>query len=59
MRALRGTYFLSKRTAVYLQGAYLANSAHAAFTVSAGGGGTTPAPGQNQVGVMAGIRHMF
>lgn len=56
---LRGTYFLSKQTAVYLQGAYLANSAHAAFSVSAGGGGTTPAPGQNQVGVMAGIRHMF
>ncbi|WP_322092317.1 porin [Paraburkholderia bannensis] len=56
---LRGTYFLSKRTAVYLQGAYLANSAHAAFTVSAGGGGTTPAAGQGQVGVMAGVRHMF
>ncbi len=56
---LRGTYFLSKRTAVYLQGAYLANSAHAAFSVSAGGGGTTPAAGQGQVGVMAGVRHMF
>jgi predicted porin len=56
---VRGTYFLSKRTAVYLQGAYLANSAHAAFTVSAGGGGTTPAPGEGQVGVMAGIRHSF
>ncbi|WP_322047611.1 porin [Paraburkholderia sp. J67] len=56
---LRTTYFFSKQTAVYLQGAYLANSAHAAFTVSAGGGGTTPAPGLGQVGVMAGIRHMF
>ncbi len=56
---LRGTYFLSKQTAVYLQGAYLANSAHAAFSVSAGGGGTTPSPGQGQLGVMAGVRHMF
>ncbi|MGF6904753.1 porin [Paraburkholderia sp. GAS348] len=56
---LRGTYFLSKQTAVYLQGAYLANSSHARYSASSGGGGTTPAPGQGQVGVMAGIRHMF
>ncbi|MBU9686713.1 porin [Burkholderia gladioli] len=59
LSVLRGTYFLSKQTAVYLQGAYLANSAHAAFSVSAGGGGTTPSPGQGQLGVMAGVRHMF
>ncbi|AIO34218.1 porin [Burkholderia pseudomultivorans] len=56
---LRGTYLLSKRTAVYLQGAYLWNSAHAQYTVSQGGGGTTPAPGMTQLGVMAGIRHQF
>lgn len=59
MTTLRTTYFLSKRTGVYVQGSYLGNSAHAAYSVSAGGGGTTPARGANQVGIMAGIRHMF
>lgn len=57
--ALRTTYQLSKRSAVYLQGAYLWNSAKAAYTVSQGGGGTTPARGAGQLGVMAGIRHSF
>jgi predicted porin len=57
--ALRTTYLLSKRTAVYLQGAYLWNSEKAAYTVSQGGGGTTPAPGIGQLGVMAGVRHSF
>jgi predicted porin len=57
--ALRTTYLLSKRSAVYLQGAYLWNSAKAAYTVSQGGGGTTPGPGMGQLGVMAGIRHSF
>lgn len=57
--ALRTTLFLSKRTAVYLQGAYLFNSAKAQYTVSQGGGGTTPGPGMGQLGVMAGMRHMF
>jgi predicted porin len=56
---LRTTYQLSKRSAVYLQGAYLWNSAKAAYTVSQGGGGTTPGPGMGQLGVMAGIRHSF
>ncbi|ABK06935.1 outer membrane protein (porin) [Burkholderia cenocepacia HI2424] len=56
---LRSTYLLSKRTAVYLQAAYLANSAKARYSVSAGGGGTTPAAGMNQTGVMAGIRQLF
>jgi predicted porin len=59
MTTLRGTYLLSKSTAVYLQTSYLGNSAHAAYSVSAGGGGTTPPKGDNQVGVMAGIRHSF
>ncbi|HEY3536204.1 MAG TPA: porin [Trinickia sp.] len=59
MGTIRTAYYLSKQTAVYLQGSYLGNSQHAAYSVSAGGGGTTPARGANQVGVMAGIRHMF
>jgi predicted porin len=56
---LRSTYLLSKSTAVYVQTAYLANSRHAAYTVSAGGGGTTPAPGMGQLGLMVGLRHLF
>jgi predicted porin len=59
MVVARGTYLLSKRSAVYLQGAYLWNSRRAAYSISAGGGGTTPAPGFNQLGAMAGIRHLF
>jgi hypothetical protein len=42
----------------YLQGAYLANSAKARYSVSSGDG-TTPATGVGQVGLMAGIRHLF
>ncbi|KAA0998816.1 porin [Paraburkholderia panacisoli] len=59
LAALRGTYLLSKRTAVYLQSGYVFNSAKARYTVSQGGGGTTPAAGTGQLGVMAGIRHTF
>jgi len=59
MASLRATYFLSKRTAVYGNVAYLWNSAHARYSVSAGGGGTTPAQGVGQMGAMMGVRHMF
>ncbi|MDB5782942.1 porin, partial [Caballeronia mineralivorans] len=59
MGTLRGTYSLSKATAVYLQGSYLGNSTHGRYSLSSGGGGTTPGAGQNQTGLMAGIRHAF
>jgi predicted porin len=59
MISLRGTYLLSKSSAVYLQSGYLANSPNAQYSVSGGGGGTTPARGENQLGVMAGIWHTF
>jgi predicted porin len=59
MGTLRGTYSLSKATAVYLQGSYLDNSTHGRYSLSSGGGGTTPGAGQNQTGLMAGIRHAF
>ncbi|WP_321910418.1 porin [Paraburkholderia sp. J11-2] len=59
MASLRATYFLSRRTAVYGNVAYLWNSDHAHFSVSAGGGGTTPAPGIGQLGAIVGIRHSF
>lgn len=59
MGTLRGTYSLLKATAVYLQGSYLVNSTHGRYSLSSGGGGTTPGAGQNQTGLMAGIRHAF
>ncbi|VVD71815.1 membrane protein [Pandoraea terrigena] len=59
MATLRGTYFLSKRTAVYTQVAWLGNSEHAAYSVSSGGAGGAPAAGTNQLGVNVGMRHTF
>jgi predicted porin len=59
LMTLRATYYLSKATAVYVKGAYLWNSNNARFSVSAGGGGTTPAAGMGQLGAMIGIRHSF
>jgi predicted porin len=59
MASLRATYFLSKRTAVYGNVAYLWNSARARFSVSAGGGGTTPAAGMGQLGAIVGLRYSF
>lgn len=56
---LRGTYALSKRTSVYLQTAYLMNSAQAAYTLSQGGAGASPGKGMNQWGSMIGVRHAF
>ncbi|GAB2891147.1 porin [Paraburkholderia jirisanensis] len=59
LASVRATYWLSKATAVYAKTAYLWNSAHARFSVSAGGGGTTPGAGVGQLGAMVGIRHLF
>lgn len=59
LMTVRATYFLSKSTAVYVKGGYLWNSEKARFSVSAGGGGTTPAAGVGQLGAMVGIRHSF
>jgi len=59
MAALRATYFLSSRTAVYAHVAYLANSTNGRYSVSGGGGGTTPNGGMGQTGVMLGVRTSF
>ncbi len=59
MGVVRGTYSLSKRTAVYAQAAYLMNSANARYTVSVGGPGATPNAGVNQLAAMLGIRTLF
>lgn len=58
MEAIRVTYSLSVRTAVYAQPGFLQNSANAAYSVS-GGGASTPGKGMNQVGSIFGIRHTF
>ncbi len=58
METLRGTYFLSKRTAVYAQCGWLQNSTYAAYSVS-GGGLATPGKGMDQFGAMVGMRHAF
>jgi predicted porin len=58
MGTLRGAYSLSKATAVYLQGSYLSNSSQGRYSLSSGGGGTTPPAGENQTGLI-GIRHAF
>ena len=58
MEVARATYFLSTRTAVYAQLAFLQNSALAAYSVS-GGGASTPGKGMSQVATMLGVRHMF
>ncbi|SOE97000.1 Outer membrane protein (porin) [Burkholderia sp. D7] len=57
MEMMRATYFLSVRTAVYAQLAFLQNSRSAAYAVSAAGG--TPGKGMNQVAAMLGMRHSF
>jgi len=54
----RATYALSKHTSVYVQGAYLFNSRHAAYAISAGGP-ATPALGQGQTAAMIGVRHLL
>jgi predicted porin len=56
---VRGFYLVSKRTALYAQIGYLWNSSQAAYTISAGGGGTTPRRGANQLGTMIGMRQLF
>ncbi|WP_031358751.1 porin [Caballeronia sordidicola] len=59
LSTVRATYLLSKRTAVYVQSAYIFNSAKAAYGVSAGGPGSSPAAGVGQAAVMLGIRQLF
>ncbi|WP_426399328.1 porin [Ralstonia sp. R-29] len=59
MAVVRGVYALSKRTALYAQTGYLWNSANAQYSVSGGGGGTTPAKGVGQLGAMVGVRTAF
>lgn len=56
--ALRTTYLLSKRTAVYATAGHIKNSGTLSRTVN-GFPGLTTAPGGSQSGIMAGVRHVF
>lgn len=58
--AARGTYSLSKRTAVYGTLGRIGNDGTLALSASAGtAAGAAPAAGESQTGVMLGIRHAF
>ena len=59
--ALRGTYAFSKRTAAYATLGALRNDGNARFSPSVGVSNTALAPvaGQNQTGLMVGLRHAF
>ena len=59
LTAMRASVALSRRSAVYAQGGHISNSAGSALSVSAGAGGSSPAPGGSQSAVAAGIRHSF
>lgn len=57
--ALRTTYQLSKRSAVYATGGHIANDGTLALGVSNGAAGATPVAGASQTGLAVGIRHSF
>ena len=53
---LRGVYYLSKRSAVYVAVGRIDNSGSAALALSAGG---SVGAGMNQTGIITGIKHSF
>ena len=57
--ALRGTYHLSKRTAVYATAGHIANDGASALSVSNAAAGATPVAGGSQTGLAVGVRHAF
>ncbi|BDR09183.1 porin [Comamonas thiooxydans] len=57
--AVRGTYALSKRTAVYATAGRISNDGSLALSVSGAAAGGAPAAGAGQTGIGAGIRHSF
>ena len=59
LAAVRATYHLSKRTAVYGTVGHISNGGNLALSVSSGAVGIAPRPGGSQNGVMVGVRHSF
>ncbi|CAD5375076.1 putative Outer membrane porin protein 32 precursor; 3-hydroxyphenylpropionic acid porine [Rubrivivax sp. A210] len=57
--ALRAAYAFSRRTSVYAMLGRIDNSAGLSISVSAGAGGSNPAPGVSQSAFAAGLRHAF
>jgi predicted porin len=57
--SVRGTYNLSKRTAVYAQTGYISNSSSSTVSVSGGATGSNPAAGKDQTAFNVGVRHAF
>jgi predicted porin len=59
--AARATYFLSKRSSVYVTAGHVFNQRNAAFTIDGGviPPASSPLPGVDQTGVMVGMRHQF
>lgn len=57
--ALRGTYSLSKRTAVYATAGHMGNDGTLALGVSNAAAGNGPAAGESQSGFAMGVRHAF
>jgi predicted porin len=57
MYVMEGDYFLSKRTDLYVETAYVQN--HNGSNQGIDGIGTNIVPGANQFGALAGIRHRF
>ena len=57
--ALRGTYRLSRRTAVYGMVGFIDNDGQLALSVSGGGAGSAPVAGGSQTGVGIGVLHSF
>jgi len=59
LAAVRATYNLSKRTALYATVGHISNDGNLALSVSSGATGSNPAPGGSQMGTMLGMRHSF
>lgn len=59
MMTLRGTYALSKRTAVYASLARMNNKGGATFSVGSGQTGSYPLAGRDQNGLAMGVSHTF
>lgn len=56
---LRGQYFLSKRTSIYLTAEHIKNGGKLALSASTMSPVADPPPGGAQISVIAGIRHLF
>ena len=57
--AVRATYSLSKRTAVYATAGHVSNGGTLALSVSGAQAGGNPPAGRGQTGLAVGMRHAF